>query len=160
MNRENITGIYSEWCLPVRHPVVILLIILLEAHKVNGLEKNMQTFTSTHHTHHSTKSHGSKACVKMALLRKGSCKCFDLVKHLPDMYIFLQPLLLWGNTLSNMDLTTLTRIIQSSGTLEGKSARLFTKDARLERKTGSNKEERWGYIVDSKRNPGIRLWWG
>lgn len=50
MNRENITGIYSEGCLAVRHPGVILLIILLKAHKVNGLEKNMQTFTSTHHT--------------------------------------------------------------------------------------------------------------
>ncbi len=45
MNRENI--IYSE---SVRHPGVILLIILLKAHKVNGLEENMQTFTSTHHT--------------------------------------------------------------------------------------------------------------
>lgn len=44
----------------------------------------------------------------MALLRKGSCKCFNLVKHLPDIYIFLRPLLLWGNTFSVMDLITHT----------------------------------------------------
>lgn len=91
MNRESI--IYSEQCLAVRHPGVILLIILLKAHKVNGLEKNMHTFTSTHHTPFYKEPRLKSLCQK-SLLRKGSCKCFNLVKHLPDIYIYLQPLLL------------------------------------------------------------------